>query len=107
MFKNKYLHILYAGVLLAANNAIAQQYPTKPIRLIVPFAPGGGTDITARTIATKLTEAWGQTVVADNRPGANGTIGVDLAAKSAPDGYTITMISSSHAVNVGLYTKLP
>jgi tripartite-type tricarboxylate transporter receptor subunit TctC len=87
--------------------AQAQTYPTKPIRLIVPFAPGGGTDITARAVAQKLSESWGQTVVPDNRPGANGTIGVDLAAKSAPDGYTITMISSSHAVNVGLYTKLP
>ena len=82
-------------------------YPVKPIRLIVPFAPGGGTDITARSIALKLTEAWGQTVVADNRAGANGTIGVDIAAKSAPDGYTLTMISSSHSVNVSLYSKLP
>ena len=87
--------------------ASAQTYPTKPIRLIVPFAPGGGTDITARAVAQKLGESWGQTVVPDNRPGANGTIGVDITAKSAPDGYTITMISSSHAVNVGLYTKLP
>jgi len=92
---------------LAAGAAYAQQYPTKPIRLIVPFAPGGGTDITARVIALKLGDALGQTVVADNRPGANGTIGVDLCAKAAPDGYTLTMISSSHAVNVSLYTKLP
>jgi tripartite-type tricarboxylate transporter receptor subunit TctC len=92
---------------VAATGAFAQGYPNRPIRLIVPFAPGGGTDITARAIAQKLTETWGQTVVADNRPGANGTIGVDITAKSAPDGYTITMISSSHAVNVGLYSKLP
>ena len=92
---------------LAAGAAYAQQYPTKPIRLIVPFAPGGGTDITARVIALKLGDALGQTVVADNRPGANGTIGVDLCAKATPDGYTLTMISSSHAVNVSLYTKLP
>jgi tripartite-type tricarboxylate transporter receptor subunit TctC len=98
---------LLALVLITAGTAVAQQYPTRPIRLIVPFAPGGGTDITARAIALKLSESWGQTVVADNRPGANGTIGVDITAKSAPDGYTITMISSSHAVNVGLYTKLP
>jgi len=98
---------LLALVLLAAGTAAAQQYPARPIRLIVPFAPGGGTDITARAIAQKLTESWGQTVVADNRPGANGTIGVDITAKSAPDGYTITMISSSHAVNVGLMPKLP
>src|ERR1043166_6826629 len=83
------------------------EYPTKPIRLIIPFAPGGGTDITARSIAAKLTEAWGQTVVPDNRPGANGTIGVDIATKSAPDGYSLTMISSSHSVNVSLYSKLP
>jgi tripartite-type tricarboxylate transporter receptor subunit TctC len=87
--------------------ALAQTYPTKPIRLVVPFPPGGGTDITARTIAQKLTERWAQQVVVDNRPGANGTIGVDITAKSAPDGYTVTMISSSHAVNVSLYAKLP
>jgi len=96
-----------ALAMLFASHATAQPYPTKPIRLIVPFAPGGGTDITARAIALKLTEAWGQTVVPDNRTGANGTIGVDIAAKSAPDGYTLTMISSSHSVNVSLYKKLP
>ena len=96
-----------AAALIVCHNAQAQNYPTKPIRLIVPFAPGGGTDITARSIALKLTEAWGQTVVADNRAGANGTIGVEIATKSAPDGYTLTMISSSHSVNVSLYKKLP
>jgi tripartite-type tricarboxylate transporter receptor subunit TctC len=95
------------GSSLTAANALAQDYPSRPIRLVVPFPPGGGTDITARAIALKLGESWGQTVVVDNRPGANGTIGVDITAKSAPDGYTITMISSSHAVNVGLYTKMP
>ena len=99
--------VVALGYALTGANALAQNYPTKPIRLIVPFAPGGGTDITARAVAQKLTESWGQTVVTDNRPGANGTIGVDIAAKSAPDGYTITMISSSHSVNVGLYAKLP
>lgn len=82
-------------------------YPAKPIRLIVPFAPGGGTDITARTIAQKLTERWGQQVVVDNRPGANGTIGMDLAAHAPADGYTLTMISASHSVNVSLFRKLP
>ena len=90
----------------AAQPDAAGDYPSKPIRLIVPFAPGGGTDITARGIAMKLSEAWGQTVVADNRAGANGTIGVDIAVKSPPDGYTLTMISSSHSVNVSLYKKL-
>ena len=90
----------------AAEPAPTGDYPSKPIRLIVPFAPGGGTDITARGIAMKLTEARGQTVVADNRAGANGTIAVDIATKSPPDGYTLTMISSSHSVNVSLYKKL-
>ena len=104
------LHDILLGVALASFSAVAvaaQQFPTRPIRLIVPFAPGGGTDITARAIAQKLGESWGQTVVVDNRPGANGTIGVDIAAKSAPDGYTLTMISSSHAVNTGLHLKQP
>lgn len=95
------------GCLVPAQTVMAQNYPTKPIRMIVPFAPGGGTDITARAIAIRLGESWGQTVVPDNRPGANGTIGVDVASKAAPDGYTICMISSSHAVNVSLYSKLP
>jgi tripartite-type tricarboxylate transporter receptor subunit TctC len=98
------LFILSAGMCHAAP---APTYPNKPIRFIVPFPPSGGTDITARTIAQKLAERRGQQVVVDNRPGANGTIGVDIAAKSAPDGYTVTMISSSHAVNVSLYAKLP
>jgi tripartite-type tricarboxylate transporter receptor subunit TctC len=106
-------YTLASAILLASTvgTALAQSpadtYPAKPVRLIVPFAPGGGTDITARTIAQKLTERLGQQVVADNRPGANGTIGVDLASKSPPDGYTLSMISSSHSVNVSLYKKLP
>ncbi|MGH8618028.1 MAG: tripartite tricarboxylate transporter substrate binding protein [Burkholderiales bacterium] len=82
-------------------------YPNHPIRLICPFAAGGGTDLTARAIGIKLTEAWGQGVVVDNRAGANGTIGVDLATKAPPDGYTLTMISSSHSVNSSLYKNLP
>lgn len=104
--------LMLAGAVIAAPAFAAQRdatqnYPDKPIRLIVPFAPGGGTDITARTIAQKLTERLGQTVVVDNRPGANGTIGVDLAAHATPDGYTLSMISSSHTVNVSLIKKLP
>jgi len=96
-----------AIALLLSASAIAQEYPSKPIRLIVPFGAGGGTDIIARGIAQKLFEVWGQQVIADNRPGANGTIGVDLVAKAAPDGYTLAMISSSHTVNVSLYRKPP
>jgi tripartite-type tricarboxylate transporter receptor subunit TctC len=101
--------ILLAVVAMAWPGLVSAQgaYPTKPIRLIVPFAPGGGTDITARAVAIRLGESWGQTVVPDNRPGANGTIGVDFASKAVPDGYTICMISSSHSVNVALYPKLP
>ncbi len=95
------------GIWLTGAAAMAQSYPVRPIRLIVPFPPGGGTDITARAVALKLGESWGQTVVVDNRPGANGTIGVDIAAKSIPDGHTLAMISSSHAVNTGMHMKQP
>src|SRR5260370_18603654 len=88
--------------------AIAQAYPTKPIRLVVPFPAGGSLDVVARAIGQELTEVWGQPVVVDNRPGAGGNIGADLVAKSAPDGYTILEGAlSTHAVNVSLYTKMP
>lgn len=81
----------------------AQTYPSKPIRLIVPFAPGGGTDILARLIGHKLTESMGQQVIVDNRAGAGGNIGAELAAKAARDGHTILMVSASYAVNATLY----
>jgi tripartite-type tricarboxylate transporter receptor subunit TctC len=85
----------------------ADKYPTKPIRLIAPFVPGGGTDITARAIAAKLTERWGQQVIVDNRAGAAGAIGVELTATAVPDGYTICLISASHSVNSATNSKLP
>ena len=85
----------------------ADKYPVKPVRLIAPFVPGAGTDITARAIAQKLTERWGQQVIVDNRPGAAGTIGVELTANALPDGYTICLISASHAVNSAINPKLP
>jgi tripartite-type tricarboxylate transporter receptor subunit TctC len=85
-----------------AQGGAARDYPSRPIRLLCPFAAAGGVDITARAIAQQLTELWGQPVVVENRPGANGTIAVEIAAKSLPDGYTLTMISSSHSVNVTL-----
>jgi tripartite-type tricarboxylate transporter receptor subunit TctC len=96
-----------APALAAAQPGSAQGYPSKPIRFIVPFAPGAGTDTTARTLALKLSEAWGQQVVVDNRTGAAGAIGVDLTAKAIPDGYTICLISASHSVNSAVNSKLP
>ena len=93
---------------LAPDAGHAQAYPTRPIRLVVPFPPGGSLDVVARAIGQKLAEAWGQPVVIDNRPGAGGNIGADLVAKSVPDGYTILEGAlSTHAVNASLYRKLP
>src|SRR5436853_3288069 len=96
--------------LLAAHFAIppaAAQYPTKPIHLIVPAAPGGGTDITARSFVPALQDSLGQPVVIENRGGAGGVIGTDVVAKAAPDGYTLLMVYVSHATNPTLVTKLP
>ena len=87
--------------------AAAESYPSRPIRLIVPFAPGGTNDIIARLAGLKLTESWGQPVVIDNRGGAGGVIGTDIAAKSAPDGYTLLMANVNFATNPGLVKKLP
>jgi tripartite-type tricarboxylate transporter receptor subunit TctC len=91
----------------AAQPDSAKDYPIKPVRFIVPFAPGAGTDTTARTLAFKLSDAWHQQVVVDNRTGAAGAIGVDITAKAIPDGYTICLISASHSVNAAVNPKLP
>ena len=85
----------------------AKDYPRKPIRIIVGFTPGGGPDITARFVAQKLTEAWRQQVIVDNRPGAGGTVGANLVATANADGYTLLSVSSAHAVAAAIYTKLP
>jgi tripartite-type tricarboxylate transporter receptor subunit TctC len=104
---------LLAGVLLGAGPALAQTgsgqaYPSKPVRVIVPFSPGGATDIVTRIVAQKLAEAWGQQVLVDNRAGASGNIGGELAAKAAPDGYTVFMTSGSIvAANQHLFRKMP
>lgn len=84
----------------------AQAYPAKPIRVIVGFAPGGSTDTTSRLIAPRLSERLGQQLLIDNRPGAQGNIAADLAAKAVPDGYTVFMASASHSINASLYPKL-
>ncbi|MGZ5160547.1 MAG: Bug family tripartite tricarboxylate transporter substrate binding protein, partial [Burkholderiales bacterium] len=86
------------GTTISAGVA-AQAYPTKPVRLIVPFAPGGGTDLIGRVTAQKLTEAMKQTFIVDNRPGAGSTLGSELGAKAPPDGYTLTVIAGSYGVN--------
>ena len=85
----------------------AQQFPTKPVRIISPFAPGGGNDAICRTIAPKLTELLKQQVIIDSRPGANGIVGTEVAARAAPDGYTMVLVPSGHSLNVSLYKKLP
>ena len=87
--------------------AHAQTYPSRAVRLVVPYVPGGGTDFTARVIAPKLSEALGQQVVVDNRPGGGTNIGSDLVAKAVPDGYTLLMMSLTFAVNPSLFKKLP
>ena len=92
---------------LAAVGAAAQDYPTKPIRFIVPYPPAGGTDIVARILNEPLAATLGQPIVIDNRGGAAGNIGTDIAAKAAPDGYTILFTLSSHTINPKLYAKLP
>ena len=87
--------------------ALAQDWPSKPIRMIVPYPPAGGTDIVARTLNEKLAPALGATIVVDNKGGAAGNVGTDLAAKSPPDGYTVLFTLSSHTINPKLYPKLP
>lgn len=96
------------GLALAAGGALAQSWPAKPIRLVIPFPAGGSTDIVGRQIAEKLTQSLGQPVVVDNRAGAGGTTGSDLVAKAPADGYTFLMATSStHAIAPSLYAKLP
>ena len=93
-------------VAAAASPALAQKYPSKPIRLISPFAPGGGTDILARTLAVPMSESLGQTVIVDNRPGAGGATGAELTARAEPDGYTLILVSSSYCAT-SAYRILP
>jgi tripartite-type tricarboxylate transporter receptor subunit TctC len=96
--------IIFTTVTLAFTAAAsAQNYPVKPVRIIAPFAPGGGTDFIARVAAQKLTETLGQQVIVENRPGAGGTIGTGQVAKSPPDGYTLVVVSSGHVTNPVLY----
>lgn len=94
----------YPGASVAQS---AAAYPTKPIRFVVPWAPGAGLDILARTIAPKMTEALGQQVIVDNRPGASSIIGTEMVARATPDGYTLILASNNHAINSALFAKVP
>ena len=101
------IHLVVAALLLAGATAHAQNYPIKPIRIVVPFAPGGGADIIARILGQKMTETWGQQVAVDNRAGASGNIGAEIVVKSAPDGYTLLMASSALAINPSVFKSVP
>ncbi len=98
--------LLAAATVLAAPLAAAQTYPVKPVRMIIPFPPGGPTDIFGRMVAQHLSEAFRQQVIADNRPGAGGNIGVELATKSPPDGYTLTSFTVAQTIAPAIYKKL-
>jgi hypothetical protein len=99
--------VALAAVLLAATGALAQAYPQKPIRMLAISAPGGGTDLLARTYAQGMADAMGQSIVIDNKPGGGGIIATEMLAKAAPDGYTILMTNTSHSVLPSLHKKLP
>ena len=101
------LPALAALATLALSAGAAHAYPERPIRILVPFAPGGSTDILARMLGQKLTEAWGQQVVVDNRAGANGVLAAELAVQANPDGHTLLMVAIGHAINPSLQKTLP
>jgi tripartite-type tricarboxylate transporter receptor subunit TctC len=98
--------LLFLAAFLFIGAASAQTYPSKPIRIIVPFTPGSATDVMGRIVSERLNAAWGQPVIVDNRPGAGGSIGIRETARAEPDGYTLVLVSSGHAVNHVLYKDL-
>ena len=90
-----------------ASSALAQTWPAKTVRIIVPYPPGGGTDIVTRNVAVKLGELWGQQALVENRPGANGMIGSEMVVRAAPDGYTLAVVVATHVINPSVYAKMP
>jgi tripartite-type tricarboxylate transporter receptor subunit TctC len=101
-----FMRISLAALVLLSANVLAQAFPTKPIRVIVPFPPGGGTDVVARTVTPRMAEILGQPIVVENRAGAGGNLGTDVVAKAAPDGYTLVVLSASSAINTTLVKGL-
>jgi tripartite-type tricarboxylate transporter receptor subunit TctC len=99
--------LLLAGAATLGGNAAAQNFPTKPIRIVMPFTPGGSTDLLARVIAQKMTEKWGPQNIVDNKPGAATIVATEFMAKSPPDGYTMLFVTTAFAINPSLYKKLP
>jgi tripartite-type tricarboxylate transporter receptor subunit TctC len=101
------LHVLAAVAAAACLPALADAYPTKPVRIVVPFAPGGGTDVVARILGQKMSAELNQQFVIENRAGAGGSIGTEVAAKAPADGYTLLLVPTSHVINPSIFTKLP
>lgn len=99
--------LLFGFLAVWTSGLAAQTYPSKPITLVVPYAPAGGTDVLARAVAEKLSASWGQPVIVENRPGANGMIGTANVARADPDGHTLVFVVSTHAINPSLYKKVP
>src|SRR5438046_3495721 len=106
MVKNVFGALLFCTAVLASFTAHAQSYPNRPIKIIVPYAAGGAVDIVARTVGQPLAEALKQPVIVDNRPGVSANIGMEIAAKAAPDGYTLLMASNGIATNMALFPNL-
>ena len=104
-------HLIRVACVLAlatvTSHAAAQSYPTRPVKIVVPLAAGSATDVLARVIAEKLQATWGQPVLVENQPGANGIPGTEGVVKAAPDGYTLVMLAANHVINASLYSKLP
>ena len=109
MWRRSAVMLLLPAAIFAvpAHTAVAQQYPSRPIRIVIPFSPGSASDILARFIGPKLYEAWGQQVVADNRSSAGGTVASGIVAAATPDGHTLMLTSSAFAGRAALYDKLP
>ncbi len=103
----KSITTVFAAGLLATTSVWAQSFPSKPVRIVVPYAPGGGTDIISRQLAQRLQESWNQSVLVENRPGANGVIGTDQILKSPADGHSVVVVVAAHVINPSLYAKMP